>query len=65
MAHDTINQPGPSEDSNVTEQTTTSADTSVETPDTDSNVADLTEAEPEPRQTAEEILDDNAKLKEK
>jgi len=49
----------------VTQKSTTPADTSAEIPETVSNVVDLIEAEPEPRQTAEEILDDNVKLRAK
>ena len=60
-----MDQPGYSEDFNVTQQTNPSADKSIETAQTDKVEADTTASEPEPRQTAEDILSQSAKLREK
>jgi polyphosphate kinase 2 len=62
---DTINQPGYSEDFKVTEQTATSADKSIEIAPNEENEADVTAAEPEPRQTAEEIFNQSTELQDK
>ena len=49
----------------MTQQTTKSADNLIEIAQTEKNEADVTASEPEPRQTAEDILSQSAELKDK